>query len=68
MLHDAHVGDAEYYPMARAICGGLASSTILTLVVMPTYYRLATLWVMRLGAARKWWAVVPVRRDPTLPH
>jgi len=68
VLHDAHVGDAEYYPMARAICGGLASSTILTLIVMPTYYRLATLWVMRLGAAREWRAVVRVRRDPTLPH
>jgi HAE1 family hydrophobic/amphiphilic exporter-1 len=44
LLHGAHVGDAEYYPMARAISGGLASSTVLTLVVLPTYYRIATRW------------------------
>ncbi len=37
----AHVGDAEYYPMARAIIGGLASSTLLTLIVLPTYYLIA---------------------------
>ena len=55
VLHGAHVGDAEYYPMARAISGGLASSTLLTLLVMPTYYRLATLWAERLGAARRDW-------------
>ncbi len=55
VLHNAHVSGAQYYPMARAIAGGLASSTILTLVVLPTYYRLATLWTERfarlLGAA-----------------
>jgi HAE1 family hydrophobic/amphiphilic exporter-1 len=44
VIHGAHIGDAEYYPMARAISGGLASSTLLTLVVLPTYYRLATIW------------------------
>jgi HAE1 family hydrophobic/amphiphilic exporter-1 len=37
----AHVGDAQYYPMARAIIGGLTSSTLLTLIVLPTYYLLA---------------------------
>jgi multidrug efflux pump subunit AcrB len=42
VFHDAHIGGAEYYPMARAISGGLASSTLLTLLVMPTYYHLAT--------------------------
>ncbi len=42
IFHGAHVGDAEYYPMARAIIGGLASSTLLTLVVLPTYYLIAT--------------------------
>jgi len=55
VFHGAHVGDAEYYPMARAISGGLASSTLLTLLVMPTYYRLATLWYARLaGGLRQW--------------
>ena len=44
VFHGAHVGDAEYYPMARAISGGLASSTVLTLIVLPTYYRLAVRW------------------------
>jgi len=44
IFHGAHIGDAEYYPMARAISGGLASSTLLTLLVLPTYYRLATIW------------------------
>ena len=44
LFSGAHVGGAEYYPMARAISGGLASSTVLTLLVMPTYYRLAVQW------------------------
>lgn len=55
VFHGAHVGDAEYYPMARAISGGLASSTLLTLLVMPTYYRLATLWASRLVKAYRHW-------------
>jgi HAE1 family hydrophobic/amphiphilic exporter-1 len=45
VFHGAHVGDAEYYPMARAISGGLASSTLLTLLVLPTYYRLLANWL-----------------------
>ena len=55
VLHGAHIGDAEYYPMARAISGGLASSTLLTLLVMPTYYRLLTVWSERLGGAWRCW-------------
>ncbi len=55
VLRGAHVGDAEYYPMARAISGGLASSTLLTLLVMPTYYRLATVWTANLGQAWRSW-------------
>jgi HAE1 family hydrophobic/amphiphilic exporter-1 len=55
VLHGAHVGNAEYYPMARAISGGLASSTLLTLLVMPTYYRLTTLWYERLVAGLGRW-------------
>jgi HAE1 family hydrophobic/amphiphilic exporter-1 len=59
VFHGAHVGDAEYYPMARAISGGLASSTLLTLLVMPTYYRLATLWAARIAAALRSWEARP---------
>jgi HAE1 family hydrophobic/amphiphilic exporter-1 len=36
-----HVGDAEMYPMARALIGGLTSSTALTLIMLPVYYHLA---------------------------
>jgi HAE1 family hydrophobic/amphiphilic exporter-1 len=35
---NAHIGDAQYYPLARAVMGGLFSSTVLTLLVLPTYY------------------------------
>ncbi|MEN8006978.1 MAG: efflux RND transporter permease subunit [Candidatus Krumholzibacteriota bacterium] len=59
VLRGAHVGDAEYYPMARAISGGLASSTLLTLLVMPTYYRLATLWSERIAAGLRLWTGRP---------
>jgi HAE1 family hydrophobic/amphiphilic exporter-1 len=48
----AHAGDAEYYPMARALIGGLAVSTVLTLVVLPTYYRLVHEWLDRVKAVR----------------
>lgn len=36
----SHVGDLEMYPMARALIGGLASSTALTLIMLPVYYHL----------------------------
>ncbi len=49
VIRGAHLGDAEYYPMARAICGGLASSTLLTLLVLPTYYRLSVRWAAAFG-------------------
>ena len=55
VLHGAHVGNAEYYPMARAISGGLASSTLLTLLVMPTYYRLTTLWSAWIVTSLRTW-------------
>jgi HAE1 family hydrophobic/amphiphilic exporter-1 len=44
-MSGAHMANAEYYPMARAIIGGLISSTFLTLIVLPTYYRLVNGWV-----------------------
>ncbi len=55
LFSGAHVGNAEYYPMARAISGGLASSTLLTLLVMPTYYRLATVWSGNIGRGLASW-------------
>jgi HAE1 family hydrophobic/amphiphilic exporter-1 len=40
-LGKAAVADGYYYPLARAVMGGLATSTVLTLVVLPTFYVLA---------------------------
>jgi HAE1 family hydrophobic/amphiphilic exporter-1 len=45
-----HVGNAEMYPMARALIGGLLSSTLLTLIMLPVYYHLAE--KMRVRVAR----------------
>ncbi|MCP4293095.1 MAG: efflux RND transporter permease subunit [bacterium] len=56
VFHGAHVAGAEYYPMARAISGGLASSTVLTLLVLPTYYRLATVLAQWLEKGKLQWA------------
>ena len=39
-LGRTHIGDAQYYPLARAVMGGLISSTFLTLLVLPAYYML----------------------------
>ncbi len=44
-----HLSGMEYYPMARAICGGLAVGTGLTLLVLPAYYRLTTRWLSHLA-------------------
>lgn len=49
----AAVGDGYYYPLARAVMGGLAASTILTLIVLPTFYVLAEQAVAYL---KKTWA------------
>jgi hydrophobic/amphiphilic exporter-1 (mainly G- bacteria), HAE1 family len=37
----AALGGGYYFPLARAIMGGLAMSTMLTLIVLPTFYILA---------------------------
>ncbi|MCB1151599.1 efflux RND transporter permease subunit [bacterium] len=64
----AHVGDAEYFPMARAIIGGLASSTLLTLIVLPTYYLLADRYVNGfkavLGRMRRGGVAAPTALRP----
>ncbi|NIO00873.1 MAG: MMPL family transporter [Candidatus Latescibacteria bacterium] len=49
----AHVADAQYYPLARAVMGGLISSTVLTLLVLPTYYVIADRF---LGRLKRIWA------------
>jgi hydrophobic/amphiphilic exporter-1 (mainly G- bacteria), HAE1 family len=67
VFHGAHVGGAEYYPMARAISGGLASSTLLTLLVLPTYYRLATLGVDWLACGRRDWAFFRSNKNMKIP-
>ncbi len=57
------VADAYYFPLARAVMGGLATSTVLTLVVLPTFYVLAEdlsvhakrLWFWGVGRERLPW-------------
>jgi HAE1 family hydrophobic/amphiphilic exporter-1 len=47
------VFELRYFPLARTVMGGLLSSTILTLIVLPTYYVLfddLSLWLRRLWA------------------
>ncbi|MFH1755028.1 MAG: efflux RND transporter permease subunit [Candidatus Latescibacterota bacterium] len=51
-IGNAHVADAQYYPLARAVMGGLISSTILTLLVLPTYYVIAD---RAMGGLRRIW-------------
>ncbi len=68
----AHVGDAEYYPMARALIGGLLSGTLLTLIVLPTYYRLTHEWLADVnrcrGAARDAEARPAAAHGPAAVH
>ena len=43
--------DMKYFPMARTVMGGLMASTVLTLIVLPTYYTLMddfALWCRRI--------------------
>ncbi len=53
-LGKATVGDGYYYPLARAVMGGLATSTILTLVILPTFYVLAERAVARFRMTINW--------------
>jgi HAE1 family hydrophobic/amphiphilic exporter-1 len=43
-----NIAGTQYYPLARAVIGGLAMGTLLTLIALPTYYiigeRLALWW------------------------
>jgi HAE1 family hydrophobic/amphiphilic exporter-1 len=50
-LGGSNVGNAYYYPLARTVMGGLAASTILTLVILPYMYVLidsVAVWGRRL--------------------
>ncbi|MBI3949645.1 MAG: efflux RND transporter permease subunit [Acidobacteria bacterium] len=50
-LGHASIARARYFPMARTVMGGLIASTVLTLVVLPTFYSLIddfALWLRRL--------------------
>ncbi|MFN0102418.1 MAG: efflux RND transporter permease subunit [Bryobacteraceae bacterium] len=53
--------ELRYFPLARTVMGGLLSSTVLTLIVVPTYYELfddLSNWVKRT-----WFVSDPSRRD-----
>lgn len=38
----------QYYPLARAVMGGLISATLLTLIMLPTYYVIADRAMLRV--------------------
>ena len=48
------VADAYYFPLARAVMGGLAASTVLTLLVLPTFYVMAENWAAWARKAMAW--------------
>jgi hypothetical protein len=52
--------------MARAIIGGLFTSTLLTLIVLPTYYLIANRWWLdfRLVVAARMREVPPSSVEP----
>jgi HAE1 family hydrophobic/amphiphilic exporter-1 len=51
-LGSTAVGDAFYFPLARAVIGGLTTSTLLTLLLVPYLYVLAD--AGRRAASRVW--------------
>jgi HAE1 family hydrophobic/amphiphilic exporter-1 len=57
---DSGIFDLRYFPLARTVMGGLISSTVLSLIVLPTYYELfddLAMWVRGM-----WFASDPRRR------
>ena len=58
--------DLRYFPLARTVMGGLISSTLLTLVVLPTYYTL--LDDLAGWFKRTWWLSGPNRSAYASPH
>ncbi|MEJ2145467.1 MAG: efflux RND transporter permease subunit [Acidobacteriota bacterium] len=57
---DSSLFDLRYFPMARTLMGGLIASTILTLVVLPTYYTLMD--DLSEGARRLWRSSSPAAK------
>jgi hydrophobic/amphiphilic exporter-1 (mainly G- bacteria), HAE1 family len=54
----------RYFPMARTVMGGLLASTVLTLIVLPTYYYLLddlAIWLRRVWFASSPQAILPSR-------
>ncbi len=56
---DSSLAGMRYFPMARTIMGGLLASTVLTLVVLPTYYTLVDDFGVYLS--RLWFVTSPDR-------
>lgn len=56
---DSSLAGMRYFPMARTIMGGLLASTVLTLVVLPTYYTLVDDFGVYLS--RLWFVTAPER-------
>ncbi len=51
-----NVAGTQYYPLARAVIGGLAVGTFLTLIALPTYYVIgerSAAWVRRIWSRSK---------------
>jgi HAE1 family hydrophobic/amphiphilic exporter-1 len=57
---ESSLAGMRYFPMARTIMGGLMASTVLTLVVLPTYYTLVDDFGVYLS--RLWFTTSPDRR------
>jgi HAE1 family hydrophobic/amphiphilic exporter-1 len=56
---DSGVFELRYFPLARTVMGGLLSSTVLTLIVLPTYYTVFD--DLAVWAGRVWRDAAPER-------
>jgi len=45
---NTNLAGLQYYPLARAVMGGLISATFLTLIMLPTYYVIADRAMVRI--------------------
>jgi HAE1 family hydrophobic/amphiphilic exporter-1 len=62
--------DMKYFPMARTVMGGLMASTVLTLIVLPTYYTLMddlAVWGRRIWQTSGPSAAAPKPADMGVP-
>jgi HAE1 family hydrophobic/amphiphilic exporter-1 len=64
-LGNANVGGLGYFPLARSVMGGLAASTILTLLVLPTFYSISE--DLNRWSKRLWTVSSPQYIPPALP-